>query len=1051
MERINILCLSDAHITRRHATDQKIVLDAFIKDLAQICDTDLAPHYVVFSGDLVNDPDEDQAYDYFMEMLLIPILETTSIDLDSFVFGSGNHDVSRKACEDLPSELDMIGTRLGDHKYFNDLYAAGKVPVLVRQKVDAYAQFMKSLSATQAAKSNPFYNIWDFPTAKLAFVALNSSAFSVASLKGNEHGRLNFPDLALNEAFGKVLADRHIISLQHHPLAWFQDDSASELQRTINHKSKIHLFGHLHRAEPATLTSPLGSTAFVQAPSLFSSRNYLNGYCIISLAPDRTRVEVTFQTYFDNQRAFRVGENVAPQGVFYVNTESKNFWVNQPLRINLKRYRRWLAEVALVEKLDYFNETTTGKKLSDVFVCPPLARIDVTKKEEQTSTDPFTYTRVLFERILDYKNNVLIFCPFEHGQTSLARQIALNYLLKGSTTTTPRLPLIIDCANLRNYPASFIGLLKAQAPDLTSLGRSLDVILAEGLALIIFENVSPTNTEQNEFIRKLVENFHRNQFIILVRSTFSGKIDALLELEFPNITDTLHVQAYSRSQVREFIRRSKPPLSVNIDVALDQIIARFRQLGLPLTPVYLSLLFRVFEQDASFQPTNTASLVENFVEKVLGKAKLDARREVFDYHNRVGLLAYLAQRMTETNVYSVDFAQIYSWCATYLNEIGFEQDIQGLIRSFCDARLFSLVGNNVQFQHDMFLAYFAAQRMVISRDFELDIINSAHRFPQEIDIYCGLKRFDDEIIEALEKRFLDVDERLGKEFPGLPGLPMVDGFELPRDKSIEAMFASVTEQLLERELTDKERDELLDHHEGPEVAVKPRELARPEVGSVAIEWFTTLRVYTIALKNLEEIGAEKKSHHLSIILNAWGRLIGYVIVMLRTAFDTDLKVGGATINLGKVFGEMKPFVLRSLLVGIPNLVSALLRDNLGTEKLRLMLAERSPAGNESITIRFLNEGLYLDLRLPEFIRRVESLRNSLDERQFFCESLFVKLLDGYVRFPLQDEALDTQYRRLMADLSADVTGARGAERSKFISKQLQDYKKDQLISKLKTD
>ena len=90
----------------------------------------------------------------------------------------------------------------------------------------------------------------------------------------------------------------------------------------------------------------------VQAPSLFSTRNYLNGYCVISLAPDRSRVQAMFRTYFENRRAFGPGENVVARGLFYPNDESKTYWSDQPLGINLRKYRRWLTEVALTsEKL----------------------------------------------------------------------------------------------------------------------------------------------------------------------------------------------------------------------------------------------------------------------------------------------------------------------------------------------------------------------------------------------------------------------------------------------------------------------------------------------------------------------------------------------------------------------------------------------------------------------------------------------------------------------------------------------------------------------------
>jgi predicted MPP superfamily phosphohydrolase len=257
MERINVLHLSDAHISKRRLVDQQIVLTALFDDLARLCDSDLAPHYVVISGDLVDDPDEPDSYNRFVEELLFPLLDVTSIDLDNFIFTPGNHDVSRAICQRFPLELEAIGKRLGDHEYFNELYESHRFPQLVQEKFSAYTSFIRSLSSTHASKDNLFYNVWDYPTNGIAFVVLNSSLLSLASLAGPEHGRLSFPDLAANKALLVPEAGALVVSVQHHPLAWLEDASAIELQRAITHKSAMHLYGHLHEAIPTTLSSTL--------------------------------------------------------------------------------------------------------------------------------------------------------------------------------------------------------------------------------------------------------------------------------------------------------------------------------------------------------------------------------------------------------------------------------------------------------------------------------------------------------------------------------------------------------------------------------------------------------------------------------------------------------------------------------------------------------------------------------------------------------------------------------------------------------------------------
>jgi hypothetical protein len=387
----------------------------------------------------------------------------------------------------------------------------------------------------------------------------------------------------------------------------------------------------------------------------------LNGYSIISIAPDRKRAGVNFRTYFDARRSFGEGENIVSHGHFFPNQESREFWTNQPLRINLKKFRRWLAEHALTQNIAYYNECTVNRKLSDIFVCPPLVKIELRQKEVNIPEGPFIYTKVGYDKIFELDGNIRVYCPPEHGQTSFAKQTALNYILRSGELSTPRLPLIVDCAQLGKYDASLVGLLKAAAPDLVSLGKNLDVILDEGLAVVLFENIMSIDEDRHEVISRFMERLNRNRFILFIRSNFGESVDSLLDASFPNVTDVFHIQPFSRLLLREFIRKWDLKLRASEDVTLDQVITRFRELALPLTPFYLTLLFTVYERDSSFRPTNTASLVENFVEFVLGKSSGNLDRGAFDYRNRVSVLAYLAERMIKEDNFDATQVKIYGW------------------------------------------------------------------------------------------------------------------------------------------------------------------------------------------------------------------------------------------------------------------------------------------------------------------------------------------------------------------------------------------------------
>jgi hypothetical protein len=82
-----------------------------------------------------------------------------------------------------------------------------------------------------------------------------------------------------------------------------------------------------------------------------------------------------------------------------------------------------------------------------------------------------------YDRVFEDKGNIVLFCAPEHGQSSLVRYTALQFLLRNAELEVPRLPLIVDCNYLRNYEAFLFNLLKGDAPELVSLGKRLEVIL----------------------------------------------------------------------------------------------------------------------------------------------------------------------------------------------------------------------------------------------------------------------------------------------------------------------------------------------------------------------------------------------------------------------------------------------------------------------------------------------------------------------------------------------------------------------------------------------
>jgi len=91
------------HVTDLHYTSdqpfQRAVIEALIRDVRQRVSDGFSPEFVIFSGDIVHNPDEERIYETFEQTLLKPLLATVNLTEKHTIFCPGNHDISRKTVE----------------------------------------------------------------------------------------------------------------------------------------------------------------------------------------------------------------------------------------------------------------------------------------------------------------------------------------------------------------------------------------------------------------------------------------------------------------------------------------------------------------------------------------------------------------------------------------------------------------------------------------------------------------------------------------------------------------------------------------------------------------------------------------------------------------------------------------------------------------------------------------------------------------------------------------------------------------------------------------
>ena len=106
-EVVTILHLSDLHFSTKWDFKQNPVIQAFLKDVASNETIRRRPNLIIFSGDIVNNPDEKDVYLRLVEFI-DATMKATGIHERHLVFCPGNHDVSFSALKRHTLAYDSV-------------------------------------------------------------------------------------------------------------------------------------------------------------------------------------------------------------------------------------------------------------------------------------------------------------------------------------------------------------------------------------------------------------------------------------------------------------------------------------------------------------------------------------------------------------------------------------------------------------------------------------------------------------------------------------------------------------------------------------------------------------------------------------------------------------------------------------------------------------------------------------------------------------------------------------------------------------------------------
>lgn len=1031
------------HLTDLHYSDnspfQLALIEALLSDLREQMAKGLQPDFLVFSGDLVNNPDDEQIYDRFVKEFLEPVIGVLNIPIDHVIACPGNHDLSFVEMKKREMVYNNLHAPSMNQDYIVKL--ASKHELLEYSRGISLGFFGNMAGLGTKWERSPFFDVASFLDKKVSFVAINTAFGCFLEGSASDRGKLVFPVALALKAFQSIPADHRIISVGHHPLTDTTEETCRQLSALIERRSIVHCYGHIHQAKPSANHSSIGKCFLVQGGALYEHKGCFNGYSIIRIAEGVDHVSATYRTYWVDRQEFDDGTNVTKGGVFYSSDTARQSFERAVKPATDKDVCAWL-QGHLSQLIEKFGSTMTGRQLLDTFVEPLIVEARQAKSDSSAVQQGFD-----FGRLLKDSDHFVIAADNEFGSTSLIRYLALQAYINCASLPKPVVPVVLDARKLRAYPNAILGAIRGEIPDSDDPSLKPIPLHDAGRLLIIVEDFDVSSVTQVDSMKLLIKEWPRAKLVVVAKMPFIVP-DRLRPVLGIDDFKFLQLRPMNRGRVRALVEKWKLPNELDTDTVVEEISARFRALGIPLTGAYISIYLSIIQEVKGFNPINSSNVIEQFVEVVLEKYKPEYNfRGSFDYKNQVDYLAAMTEKMCYNNTFIVDYEDFYKWTKQYFDEIGIDQDYQKLIEYFINNKILFVDGNTVCFRYNLFLSFFVSHRMMRSSEFKNWVLtdNRHINYINEIDIYCGLSRSDGDILEALSAKYKIYADQLSDLVAPLAWDHALESLQLPRGKDEREFVDSIVRQLVAPASTPaSERDNELSAGETP-VNAKPVS-ARPEIQGVLPNWFLTLRAYSVALKNLENLSKEQKEKHLRQVIGGWATVLQYACLLFRDLIEKpEIKLG--TMSFRLVLPEKSTAeLLRRIFLQIPTTISHMVRQDIGSQKLELLL--RAEYSDMNLAENFLQSGVYADLKLKEYLLKLNRLHKKIDGKTFLLEALLVKMRDIYMRFGVSDTDREP-FRHLVAEIYADVLGFKGSDRHGKITGYLTELDKQERVARIR--
>lgn len=948
-----VLHLSDLHYRADKETETEMFTKALLRDL-DLQGTQI--DCVVFSGDLTYSGKPEQffgAYDHFIE----PVTKFLGIEDSLFLMAPGNHDVDR----DSPDVVSSLGLeKLDSLATANKYLDAVEKRSAVMKHLEAFNGFSDALYSGSSLLLKASSSLWrgfdlTIGPARVGIVCLNSAWRSRGGVSDN--GRILIGEHQVETALASLQEFDFRIAILHHPLSMLASlDNTTG--RRITDKFDLICFGHNHDSDAVLIRRGKNATVLSQTGSIVEREGCFPGYTLLEIDTGALTVKVSLREFSEHTKEFGAAvTRLGPDGSATYGLRTPDKKGEESLQISSK-----VAEIE--ERIDNSMLPVLSKSphapdhLRDIFVEPLL----MDKPKHEVAEQQAEQLKLI--GLLQGSKDIAFIGKPESGKTVLLEYIQLLSL--SFSASDGREPIYIKFRNVP--PKGHNRLEKVIFAELRSSGaysgQNLVSLLEGGLLTVLIDDIDPEDEKRLEAIRAFAKTYPGVRLIVTTDEVLLRQLRLKSLPDLGRDFDEIYIHPFLPSHVRDLAAKWFANSDIDYRDMANVALKHLRSVHLPWTPMIVTLLIRVLEEEPDYKAINRAALISRFINLTLQVPNgMIIARGTYDLRTREAFLAHLARAMSERNTFSMKKVEFAEFVLSYFERLGMDPPNDPLSLG---PGILTQAEGRVYFRYRCFEEYFCAVAMRDNLSFKHNVLTTDNylRYANELDFLTGLERNNvdvvnfvrgqvDEAIKRIPVKDLDslnkvyIEERLSKAMEALDELPDNDQLE----DELEAQNPSAS---------DVQTDE------------------KPTVEDPTGAFFSNLMLFGSVIRNCELLDGDLKRDLVKKCVEGFGlALASFFNDLDKIIAGIDLSElrkmlpsGDEEIDTKEVFVRSQIKYLISILM--PVLVQAAVEDALGTPKLKKQIDSLiEEADNEFIKLILVC--LYGDLRLPGYLQHFENL------------------------------------------------------------------------------